>query len=110
LVRLQMADEMPPRRNIGGLANLLQAFLHLVLAELALTGVPRLTYLVDAERLRHRDQRYVRWRSARTLGCRSNPSADVRQVRGDGHWSQAAGSQPPASSWTLFLNRREHPL
>ena len=39
LVRLQVADEMPPQSGIGRLCNFLQGFLDLVLAEVALPGV-----------------------------------------------------------------------
>ena len=56
LVRLQMADEMPPCGDIGRVGDFLQAFLHLVLAELPLAGVPGLAHGVDAERLRDRDE------------------------------------------------------
>jgi len=39
LVRLQVADEVPPQSGIGGLCNFLQGFLDLVLAKVDLPGV-----------------------------------------------------------------------
>ena len=58
LVRLQVADEMPPWRAIGGFADLLQAFLDLVLAEVPWWPAAQASRtLIGPEGLRDGDQR-----------------------------------------------------
>src|SRR5207253_718073 len=56
LVRLQVADQMPPDREVGAPGNLLESFLHFVLAEIDLTLRGGGAHVLDAERLRNRDQ------------------------------------------------------
>ncbi len=85
LVRLEVADEMPPCRDIGRVGDLLQAFLHLVLAELPLPGRPRLAHAVGAERLRDGDQRDLGCRPSRAAGRLGDPLPDFGEVAGDGH-------------------------
>src|SRR5262245_9390972 len=51
LVRLHMADQVPPKSQIGSLLHLQQRFLHLVLAEVDLAGFSDGANMIDAERL-----------------------------------------------------------
>ena len=51
-----MADQVPPDLHVGRSVDLLQGFLHLVLAEIALPGVVGLPDGLDREGLGHRDQ------------------------------------------------------
>ena len=85
LVRLQMADQVPPDLHVGRSVHLLQGFLHLVLAEIALPGVVRLPDGLDRERLGHRDQPDVPGAPARPQGRVRDPLAHRREPFGQPH-------------------------
>jgi hypothetical protein len=93
---LQVADEMPPCRNIGRLIDFLQGFLHFVLAKVALSGRPRLTDVGGRERFRNGNYRnVVRIASSSARGvCHAPP--DIRKIRCDRQWRQL-GREPPTS-------------
>ena len=79
LVRLQVADEVPPDRSVGHHADLLQPFLHLVLAEIALAGSHRRRHVPGPVGLRHRHEPHGR-RVAPRSGRRSRDTCpDIRQ-------------------------------
>jgi hypothetical protein len=91
LVGLKMADEMPPDWSVGCFADLLQGFLYLVLAEVALAGAPGGADVVGAEGFRHRDQRDLAGFTAGAAGSRADPCVhgfevlrDVAVDRGQG--------------------------
>jgi hypothetical protein len=73
LVRLQVADEMPPDLHVGRFADLLQGFLDPVFAEVALAGGPRRADVGGAERFRHGDELDVRRVPAGAAGGRVDP-------------------------------------
>jgi hypothetical protein len=73
LVRLQVADEMPPYLHVGRFADLLQGFLDLVFAEVTLAGGPGGADVIGAERFRDRDELDVRRVPAGAAGGRADP-------------------------------------
>src|SRR6266545_107320 len=84
LVRLQVADEMPPYLNVGRLADFLQGFLELVLAEIALACGPRGADVRGAEGLGNRDQADVRGVPAGAPCGGVDPGPDGLEVGSDG--------------------------
>ena len=71
---------MPAKRQTGGVRDFLQTFLHLVLAEVDLTGSRRGAHRGGWERLRDGDQAYRCGTTARAARRRLEPAADRRQV------------------------------
>ena len=80
LVRLQMADEMPPERNVGRFADLLQGLLDLVLAEIVLAGGHGGPDVVGAEGLRDGDEGDL-GRAPGRRGVRPRRSVTLTAVR-----------------------------
>ena len=74
---------MPPDGDIGGFADLLQGFLDLVLAEVALAGVERGPDAVGPERLGDRDQGDFSRFTAGAAGSRADPFPDLPEVACD---------------------------
>ena len=85
LVGLQMPDEVPSGAGkIGGRGDLLFRLLHLVLAEVPLSRLPRRADVVGAEGLRHGDQGDSRRVAAGPSGCCLDPRPDLGEVVSDG--------------------------
>ena len=83
LVRLQVADEMPPQSHIGRLCNFLQGFLDLVFAEVDLARVRRGPDGVDWVGLGDRDQPDVVRLSSGAAGRVRDACADFGQLSGN---------------------------
>ena len=85
LVGLQMPDEVPAGAGeIGGRGDLLFRLLHLVLAEVPLSRLPRRADMIGAERLRYGDQGDGRRVAAGPSGCCLDPRPDLGVVVSDG--------------------------
>ena len=83
LVRLQVADQVPLDGNVGGVADLLQGFLDLVLAEVPLAGGPGGADVVGAERLRNRDEGDLARVTVGAAGGRVHPCPDDPEILRD---------------------------
>jgi len=68
-----MADEMPSQVHVGRFADLLQGFLDLVFAEVALAGGPGGADMIRAEGLRYGDELDIRRVPAGAAGRRVDP-------------------------------------
>ena len=75
---------MPPYLHVGRFADLLQGFLDLVLAEIALACSPGGSHVIGAERLRDGDEADVRRVPAGAAGGRVDPGPDRLEVGGNG--------------------------
>ena len=92
LVRLQMADQVPPDRDVGRFLDLLQRLLHLVFPEVALAGGPGGPDVIGAEGLRDRNQRDLGRVTAGSAGSRGHPRPDGVEVLRDVLERQGGGA------------------
>ena len=83
LVRLEVANQMPPYRYIGRALDLLQGFLNFVFTEVALAGRVGGANIVRAEGLRDGQKPDVSRIAPRRPRGRINPRTDRREVDGD---------------------------
>ena len=114
LVRLEMPDEMPAHPEIPGRVDLLEGFLHAVLAEVLLAGRDGGADVVHRAGLRHRDQAHVFRPAAGTLGRPSHPLANVREAKGNigvahGPAEKERGRRRPSTACDLPVTRSPRP-
>ena len=120
LVGLQVADEVPSGAGqFGGRGDLLLRLLHLVLAEVPLTGAPRRADVIGAEGLGDGDQGDGRRVAAGPPGSRVDPRPDLGEVVRDGLFGGQRQEDRPrsggrsgswTSSWLLLLDLRQDAL
>jgi len=85
LVALQRADEMPLEAQRSQRLDLVDAFLHVVLAKGALAGRSGLAHRGRGPGLAHREQRHARRLAPGKLRRGSDAGAHVMQAGGDRH-------------------------
>ncbi len=83
LVRLQVSNQVPLQREIAQERGLVEALLHAVFTEMALTGAGGRAHEARVERLGDGDERNGGGIACRALGGRGDAAADVVEVGGN---------------------------